>query len=120
MSSTYRSKLEKKIAEDLECHGVDFDYEELKIPYVSEYTPDFVLKHNNIIIECKGYHQNFRQALAKLIKVKEQNPELDIRIVWDNAKMKTSKTMTAADWSEKHGFPWAHKEIPLEWIEEDE
>lgn len=117
-SKKYRSSLEVAVAQQLTESGVEFEYEGETIPYTSEYNPDFLLP-NKVIIECKGYHRNFKEALAKLIKVKTQNPEKDIRIVWDNAKMKISKTMTAADWSEKHGFPWAHKEIPESWLKEN-
>lgn len=116
-SKKYRSSLEISVAKQLEESGVAFQYEAVQLPYTSEYNPDFLLP-NGILIECKGYHRGFKEALAKLIKVKKQHPEKDIRIVWDNAKMKTSKTMTAAQWSEKHGFPWAHKEIPTAWLTE--
>lgn len=116
-SKKYRSSLEVSVADQLTKSGVAFEYEAVQLPYTSEYNPDFLLP-NGILIECKGYHRNFKEALAKLIKVKKQHPEKDIRIVWDNAKMKISKTMTSADWSEKHGFPWAHKEIPEAWLKE--
>ena len=52
--------------------------------------------------------------------VKEANPELDIRILFqtpNNKIIKTSKT-TYADWADKHGYLWAAKEIPTNWLEE--
>jgi hypothetical protein len=52
--------------------------------------------------------------------VKEANPELDIRLLFqtpNNKITKASKT-TYADWADKHGYMWAAKEIPAEWLEE--
>ena len=53
--------------------------------------------------------------------VKEQHPDLDIRMVFTRSKSpisKTSKT-TYGMWCEKHGFPYADKLPPLEWLLEE-
>ena len=50
--------------------------------------------------------------------VKEQHKDLDIRMVFMHAKNKIykgSKT-TYADWCNKHGYIWAEKTIPMEWL----
>ena len=41
-------------------------------------------------------------------------------MVFYNAKkkMKKERKTTYAMWCDKHGFKWAHKTIPPEWIEE--
>ncbi len=120
----YRSKLEEKIAKQLETAGIHIRYEDTKVPYVipsrtAKYTPDFGLTPE-IFIEGKG---RFRTASDrhKLILVKEQNPGLDIRIVFqkaDNPIYKGSPT-TNAKWAEEHGFLWSDKgTIPPEWLEE--
>ena len=51
--------------------------------------------------------------------VKKQNPELDIRFVFQapyNKLYKGAKS-TYAQWAEKNGFKWAHySSIPVEWL----
>lgn len=126
----YKSTLEDNIAAQLEECGLTVTYESDKIPYVvpardSNYIPDFKLP-GNIYIEGKGRfgHRGNQKASTeerhKMILVKQQHPELDIRLVFDNPKLpiyKGSKT-TYAKWADTHGFPWAIKLIPLEWIKE--
>lgn len=117
----YRSGLEDKIAKQLEEAGIPYKYEQRKIEYrvekTSKYTPDFELP-NGIIVETKG-----RFVVADRMKhllVKEQHPDLDIRFVFSNSKVKLSKTSktTYAQWADKHSFKWADKLIPKEWLEE--
>ena len=118
----YRSGLEVKTAKQLKDAGVDYTYEELTIGFVQpetkrKYTPDFVLA-NGIIIETKG--QLSVADRKKMILVKTQHPKLDIRFVFSYAYgkiYKGSKT-TYAKWAADHGFPWANKSIPSEWLKE--
>lgn len=122
----YRSGLEDKISEQLKFTGKSWSYETEKLKYtvperVATYTPDFILikkDGSKMYIETKG---RFTTADRKKMKlVKEANPELDIRILFqtpNNKIIKTSKT-TYADWADKHGYLWAAKEIPKEWLEE--
>jgi hypothetical protein len=121
----FRSGFEKRLADQLSDAGVDYAYEAEKLKYTvparnATYTPDFFLP-NGIIIEAKG---RFRTAedRQKLILVREAHPELDLRLVFQNAKLpiyKGSKT-TYAMWADSHGFLWADKTIPLAWITEQE
>jgi hypothetical protein len=118
----FKSGLEEKINKQLEKHGIFDVYEKVKIEYTvpsrkAKYTPDWVLP-NRIIVETKG-----RFIVAdrqKHLFIKAQHPELDIRFVFSNSKAKISKTSqtTYAMWCEQHGFKYADKEIPLEWINE--
>tara|TARA_R110000803_G_scaffold92433_3_gene159912 strand:+ start:2114 stop:2509 length:396 start_codon:yes stop_codon:yes gene_type:complete len=115
----YRSGLEDDISEDLKVRGVSFKYETLKIKWTllenKTYTPDFILP-NGIIIESKG---RFVAAdRKKHLKVKEQHPKLDIRFVFSNSRGKLSKgaKSTYGDWCDKHGFTYADKRIPDEWL----
>jgi len=117
----YRSGLEDRISEQLNGLGVPFKYEEFKIKYevneIRTYTPDFELP-NGIIIESKG---RFVAAdRKKHLLVKEQFPRLDIRFVFSNSKGKISKgsKTSYADWCDKHGYSYADKLIPEEWIKE--
>lgn len=96
------------------------EYESTTIRYEkpaksSRYTPDFVLP-NKIIIESKG---RFLTAdRQKHLLIKQQHPQLDIRFVFQrsaNPIAKGSKTTYAA-WCLKHGFLFADKRIPEEWL----
>lgn len=116
----FRSGIEVKVAKQLEEAGIKVEYETTKIKYVQPatnhtYTPDFVLP-NGIIVETKG---RFVAAdRKKHLLIKQQHPDLDIRFVFQrsqNTINKGSKT-TYADWAIKHGFKYADKEIPDEWL----
>lgn len=120
--SPYRSGFEEKIARELRGLKVPFTHEPIKVSYVkkSHYIPDFVLEHNEkqIIIEVKGYFLS--KDRTKHLEVRKQNPELDIRFVFNNSSNKLNKNSktTYADWCNKHGFLYADRHVPLEWIEE--
>ena len=115
----YRSGLEDDIAKDLKDRGVKFEYEKLKVRWQllenKTYTPDFKLP-NGIIIESKG---RFVQAdRKKHLIIQDQHPFLDIRFVFSNSKAKLYKgaKSTYGDWCNKHGFLYADKRIPDEWL----
>ena len=117
----YRSGLEERIAKDLSEAGVKYEYETKKIKYeineVRTYTPDFILP-NGIIIETKG-----RFVVADRMKhlmIREQYPHLDLRFVFSNSRNKIRKgsKTTYGDWCTKHGFLYADKRIPDEWLKQ--
>jgi hypothetical protein len=114
----FRSGLEEKVADLLTNLGVKYEYESTKVPYVlrCNYTPDFLLA-NGVFLETKGYLTE--EDRRKMKAVKEANPELDIRFVFQspfNKIYKGSKT-TYASWSEKNGFKWcSYHSIPIEWL----
>ena len=117
-TSKYRSGLEERVADLLSGLGVSYEYESEKISYVIQhhYTPDFILP-NHTVLECKGYWDAADRR--KIKKVKEDNPDLDLRMVFQspyNTISKKSKT-TYAQWCERHGIPWTHfHDIPLDWL----
>jgi hypothetical protein len=116
----FRSGLEFKIAKQLDDQGYTYEYEKLRFKYQrkpSTYTPDFEL-HNGIIIEGKGRFVG--DDRAKHLLVKAQHPELDIRFVFSNSRSKLYKGSknTYGDWCTKHGFLYADKVIPDEWLKE--
>ena len=118
--SDFRSGLEYRVAKELEDNGFTYEYEKLRIKYQrkpSTYTPDFEL-HNGIIIEGKGRFVSSDRA--KHLLIKEQHPELDIRFVFSNSSSKLYKgsKSTYASWCEKHGFLYADKLIPKDWLNE--
>ncbi len=106
-------------------HNTTIEYETVELKYVieSKYTPDFILRDENgdakILIEAKGH---FRPAdRKKLLAVKKQHPEVDLRILFQKPhnRLSSRAKMTYAQWAEKHKFPWAEgAEIPWDWITE--
>jgi len=115
----YRSRLEERLARWMEVNDLPFEYETLKLDYTVQavYTPDFILP-NGVILEAKGYFKP--EDRRKMLAVKKQHPELDIRLVFQapyNTLSKKSKT-TYAMWAEKNGFLWAiYNDIPLTWFD---
>tara|TARA_A100001391_G_C4992914_1_gene258609 strand:+ start:120 stop:521 length:402 start_codon:yes stop_codon:yes gene_type:complete len=116
----YRSGFEHKVADQLTESNTGFEYETTVIDYIKpethhKYTVDFTLP-NGILVETKG--RWILEDRKKHLLIKQQHPELDIRIVFQSAKgkiRKGSKT-TYADFCDKHGIIWADKEIPKDWL----
>lgn len=116
----FRSGLEMDISESLKNQGIDGEYEQHVITYIKpatnhKYHPDFRLP-NGIYVETKG--RFLTDDRKKHLLIKEQHPELDIRFLFQNSKTKISKASktTYADWCEKHGFLYADKIIPEDWL----
>lgn len=116
-----RSTLESYTISDLKERQVAFEYEPHRIKYMQvqerAYTPDILLA-NGIYVEVKGYFTSLDRV--KHLLIRKSNPDLDIRFLFQNAKNRLSKTSktTYAAWCEKHGFLWAEKHVPQEWINE--
>jgi len=114
----FRSKLEKNLADLMTELGVSYEYESTQIAYTisHNYCPDFVLP-NHVILEAKGYWSPADRR--KLLAVKRDNPDLDLRMVFQapfNTISKKSKT-TYAQYCERHGIPWSsYVNIPLDWL----
>lgn len=118
----FRSGLEEIVSKSLADKSIDGEYEKHTIKYIipasnHTYTPDFKLP-NGIFIETKG--RLVLNDKKKHVLIKQQHPELDIRFVFQNAHAKFNKhsKTTYAMWADKHGFKWANKTIPQEWIDE--
>jgi hypothetical protein len=122
---TLRSGFEKRVAIHLDECKVTYEYENERIAYtVPEskhvYIPDFTLA-NGIRVEVKG---NFdAKSRQKMAFVTEQNPDLDIRMLFmsDNKISKSSKTRYS-DWCEKRGLEYhvsPSGTIPTEWLVEN-
>jgi hypothetical protein len=141
LEPTFRSGLEKQVAEQLDEEGVAYSHEGQWVRYVvpereAKYLPDFSFAGCPIILEPKGrFGGNYkgfkgRQMVGakdaavkerqKFVLLKEQHPELDIRFVFSRASTPIyagSKT-TYAKWATDHGFKWCEKVVPPEWIAE--
>lgn len=112
MLSKLKNKFESRTHKHLKGAKVRFTYETERIPYILSryYVPDFIIvtDHGKIYIECKGYLRP--EHKAKMVAVKRQHPEKDIRILFYAKKSKDIK------WAEKHGFVYAIDTIPEEWL----
>ena len=93
-----------------------------KIPYVvpasnHTYRPDFILP-NGIIVETKGLWE--ADDRKKHLLIREQYPELDIRLVFSSSRTKIYKgsPTSYAEFCEKKGILFADKLIPVEWLKE--
>lgn len=107
-----RNKFEQRIHKQLTKAGVEFKYEEERIPYylARHYIPDFIIKTatGKIYIECKGYFRP--EHKAKMIAVKKLNPQMDLRILFYAPNIKNER------WAVKNGFKYAVDTIPDEWL----
>jgi hypothetical protein len=117
----WRSGLEGKIGDQLSQLGVPYAYEAERLDYIvpesrHRYTPDFKLLDSGIYVESKGLFS--LEDRKKHLLLKSQFPGLDLRFVFSRSKSpirKGSKT-TYADWCEEHGFRFADKLIPVDWL----
>jgi len=97
----------------------DFKYEPTELPYVlhHNYIPDFYIPTTNIYIEAKG--KLTPADRTKMLAVKKQYPDLDIRFVFmrgANRLTSKPKSKTYLEWAESNGFKAADGEIPDEWL----
>lgn len=120
----FKGSFEPRVYEDLRSRmgqkKYKIEYETEKLDYIieKEYTPDFIISFlygRKMYIEAKGY---FRQEdRDKLMAVKRNHPDLDIRIVFEkDNKINARSRMRYSDWCNKHGFLFAVGKIPEEWL----
>lgn len=118
----FRSAFELSLAKTLANNSVPFEYESKKFSYIPKprvYTPDFYLSDYDIYIEAKGYFDKSDRVKMQLIK--EQYPDLDIRLVFLNARNKIYKGSKTSygDWATRYNFEWAEGSIPTDWYKKN-
>ena len=122
----FRSGYEERIYNNAVDHQRELAYEpkDSTLHYTkparrAKYIPDFVLK-NGIIVESKG--RLTATDRAKMLQVKADNPESDIRFLFQRANNRITRSpnsMTYWQWAEKHDFRWYEGDnIPQEWFDE--
>ncbi len=125
----YRNKFEKTTGDKLHEAGIRFEYETERLPYVVEgkYIPDFIITTRSgrkLYIETKGNGRSFDgPTKRKMLAVKKQHPNVDIRLVFYSdgkigPKRKDGSRLTQSEWATKNGFIWAIKDIPESWLSE--
>src|ERR1044071_2748828 len=99
MLKKLKNKFEKRLFSQLRRAKKVFKYESDKIPYVlaGHYIPDFVIFTDlgKIFIEAKGYFRP--EHKRKMVAVKKQHPEIDIRLVFYSYNAKYEK------WAQRNG-----------------
>jgi hypothetical protein len=123
LAEGYRSGLEASISKALAAARVPHTYEGFVLPYEQpaknrRYTPDYALLKNGIVVESKGRFVTADRQKHLLIQA--QYPELELRFVFSapNTRISKQSQTTYAAWCETHGFLYAAKSIPQEWINE--
>ena len=121
----YRSGLEDRTAKQLEDAGVEVIYEKSKIDFVwperhSKYTPDFQIPtKDGGFFYCETKGRWMTEDRHKHLLIKQQHPEIDIRFVFSqNSKLYKGSPTTYSMWCDKHGFQYAFKTIPEDWLKE--
>ena len=114
----FRSAFEFNFATFLDKEQIPYEYETIKFRYQPKkktYTPDFYLPDYRMYIETKG--RFVTEDRAKHLLMKEQYPDLDIRLVFQNAKEKLYKGSKTSygEWCDQHGLKYAEGEMPLSW-----
>lgn len=116
----FRSGFEKSVWDRAKRNKKKLEYESRKLGYVlhNNYIVDMVLP-NGICVECKGRFTVSDRR--KMLAVIEQNPKIDIRMVFmrPNCRLtKSRNSSTYEEWCRKHNIEYAIGHIPIEWWDE--
>ena len=119
-----RSKFEAEVLRGLQNlkkrKKYEVAYETEKISYVvyQTYLPDFIVtlkSGRKIYLEAKGYWDAADRRKLKLVK--EQNPDLDIRLVFQaNNKIHKNSNTRYSDYCDRHGITYSVGVIPEDWF----
>jgi hypothetical protein len=103
--------------------SIEYETEKLEYTETKQYLPDLIVRGRDgnirFYIEGKGYFPYDERA--KMVAVKAQHPDLDIRIVFYRdtpSSLGKGNKMKPTEWATKYGFPSAVKTIPEEWFTE--
>lgn len=137
-----RSKFEEKIAAQLREADVAFEYEETVLVYPKKvrsarckeceskeviqfhrYTPDFEVfpgLPDAYFIEAKGIFSPSDRN--KMLLVRENYPHCEFRMIFQRDNKipirgpKKKKPTSYTEWAKFHGFKYAVREVPKEWL----
>lgn len=114
---------------DILPKGATIEYEADQIPYVTQhvYIPDFTITFRDgrkLFIETKGNGRQFQWDVRnKMVAVRDQNPELDIRIIFyadgrisGSKQRKSGEYFRQSDWAKKNRFLFTIREVIEEWF----
>lgn len=114
----FKSKLEVRISKELKKQKAQYEVDAFDYVIKKKYVCDFTVptKHGPVYLEVKGYFS--QEDRAKMRAVKECNPNIDIRLVFDrDNKLSKKSKMTYGEWADKYGFPYAIGGVPKGWFD---
>jgi hypothetical protein len=118
IQTPYRSRFQEAIAAELTARGVAFTAGTHVIEYtrpqrLAKYTPSFFLTDSGIILQAKGRFVTADRQ--KHILIKMQQPDLDIRFIFYDARQRISakSDTTYADWCVRYGFTYTCRNANL-------
>ena len=128
----YRGSMQEKLAACLKRHKLTFSYELYAVPYVIPAVTQYL--KTEFAVECKdGHLMNIFMAehftlgrMRELELVKDQQPHLDIRIIFSNPEATLLNSITTySEWCDERGILWAQarykseiKSVVERWIYE--
>lgn len=120
--NSFETRILEALSEKLGKDGVSYERKRIKYTTDHVYIPDFELTESGILIETKGNGRSWSpQVRKKMLAVRDQHPELDIRFVFykdgEFGPVRVDGTkMTQGEWCVKHGFKYAIQNVPDEWV----
>jgi len=123
LAAGFRSGLEKRMADELNKRGIQFEFEQAQIPYFKQahhhkckecgseniyslhnYHPDFYLPEYGFYIETKG---RFLGADRKKHVAIQATTDIDVRFVFQkNDYLTKKKKQTYTGWCDSKGLPY--------------
>lgn len=101
---------------------VEYEVDAIEYTITKNYIPDFTITTKNgiIYVEAKGLGRAFDQQVRdKMIAVKRDHPDKDIRIVfYSDRPLRKKGKMRPSDWAQKHGFKFSIGKVPEAWLKE--
>ncbi len=115
----FDSTFEQEVYDSLLQRGIKVAHQPGYMAYTIEhtYTPD-ILINGKILLEVKGYHYNFVQRCRDIQKAIQQNPDLDIRFIWQKDIKFPGTKMKVSRWCDKCKIKYAIGSVPEEWLHE--
>lgn len=131
-----RSKFEERTAQQITDAGYRYEYEMYAFTYHKRvrsahcndcegtecyqqhiYYPDFYLPEHGFFIETKGIFSPADRI--KMILMKEQHPEEEIKILFQQDKLIKHKRKSTryTEWAKANGYTSATGSIPASWLE---
>lgn len=125
MSKSFKNSFESGIYEEIKArarnHRFYVAYEQddlhfvLKRRYRTDFTIEFESGHKRYI-ETKGFLRS--GDITKMLAVRQQHPDLDIRIVFQKDNVVIGSRKRYSEWATRVGYPWAIGHVPEEWYVE--
>lgn len=117
-----KSKSEVLFATACDERNIKWVYEKASIPWTppeKKYTPDFDITCSDgyvFQVEYKGYLRS--EDITKMLAIRKQYPDLDIRFVFSNADkpLRKNSPTTYGLWATKNGFLYADGFMPKAWL----